>query len=397
MRAAVARSGAASLSLVFLLGAATAGTLAQSSPPPALPAAPPPTELTVAVSYPGVIVDPGDGATFPISVTAPTPERVGLAVDGLPEGWEASFHGGEATVSSVTAGLSASPLELRVDVPDEAQPGSVSVTLVASGESRSVELPLDVVVADASAGAVSLTSEFPLLRGDTESPFSFDLELANDTARMVSFTLEAVGPEGWDVSARPSGEEQAATVQVAANDSERVTVTAEPPINAAAGPYPILVRASGDGHSAEAELAVEITGSFALSLETPDGRLNTSGTAGSVIEFPLVVVNDGSAPLQGVALSGTPPREWEVTFEPEAIDLVEPGGAAQAVARITPAANAVAGDYDVTLRASSDQAEDSIAVRTTVETSTLWGLVGLAVIAVVLLGLFLVFRRYGRR
>jgi uncharacterized repeat protein (TIGR01451 family) len=371
--------------------------LAQSPSPAPVDVAPAPTELTVVAAYPSVVVDPGGAATFAVAVTAPEPERVDLTVEGVPEGWDASFIGGEATVNSVFAGSEASPLELRVDVADEAVPGDSTITLVATGQSRTVELPLDVVIADTSGGAVSLTSEFPLLRGDTESPFSFDLELANDTARTISFALEAAGPEGWDVSAQPAGEEQAATVQVAANDSERVTVSAEPPINAPAGTYPIRVRASGEGQSAEAELAVEITGSYGLTLDAPDGRLNASGTGGSVIEYPVVVANDGTAPLLGVELSGTPPRGWEVAFEPETIEGIEPGAVAQAVARITPAANAVAGDYDVTLRASTDQADDSIAVRTTVETSTLWGFVGLAIIGVVILGLVLVFRRYGRR
>jgi uncharacterized membrane protein len=348
-------------------------------------------------AYPAVVVDPGDAATFSLAVTAPQPERVDLAVKGVPEGWSSSFRGGDATVSSVFAGTQPVPLELRVDVPDEAAPGSSSVTLVATGESRTLELPLDVVIADTSGGAVSLTSQFPALRGDTESPFSFDLELANDTARTISFALEATGPQGWDVSVRPSGEEQAATVQVSANDTARVTLSATPPINAPADMYPILVRASGEGHNAETQVAVEITGSYAMTLDAPDGRLNASGTSGSVIDFPVVVANDGTAQLQAVALSGTAPRGWEVAFEPETIDLVEPGAAAQAIAHITPAGNAVAGDYDVTLNARTDQADDSIAVRTTIETSTLWGFVGLAVIAVVIAGLFLVFRRYGRR
>jgi uncharacterized membrane protein len=373
------------------------GALAQSPSPAPQTELPPPEELTVVATYPSVVVDPGGAASFTISVTAPEPERVDLTVDGLPEGWSSSFRGGEATVSSVFAGAEPAPLELRVDVADDAAPGNAPITLTATGQSATLELPLEVIVADTSGGAVSLTSDFPVLRGDTESPFSFDLELANDTARTISFALEALGPEGWDVSAQPSGEAQAATVQVAANDSERLTVSATPPLSAEAGMYPILVRASGDGHSAEAELGVEITGSFGLTLDAPDGRLNASGTAGSVIDFPVVVVNDGTAPLQAVQLSGTPPRGWEVVFEPETIELIESGAVAEAVARITPVANAVAGDYDVTLRASTDQADDSIAVRTTVETSTVWGLVGLAVIAVVLIGLFLVFRRYGRR
>jgi uncharacterized membrane protein len=386
--------------LLLTLTLATMSPLAATaqSPSPAPPAeAPPPTELTVVASYPSVVVDPGGAASFALAVLAPTPERVDLAVEGLPDGWEASFRGGEAMVSSVFAGTEAAPLELRVDVPDDSIPGNTSVTLIATGQSRSLELPLDITVADTSGGAVTLTSAFPVLSGDTESPFSFDLQLANDTARTITFALEAVGPEGWRVNARPSGEEQAATVQVAANDTERLTVSATPPITAEAGMYPILVRASGEGHAAETELGVEITGSYSLTLDAPDGRLNASGTADSVIDYRVVVANDGTAPLQAVELRGTPPRGWEVTFEPETIELVEPGAVVEAVAHITPQANAVAGDYDVTLRASTDQADDSIAVRTTIETSTIWGFVGLGVIALVFAGMLLVFRRYGRR
>ena len=66
---------------------------------------------------------------------------------------------------------------------------------------------------------------------------------------------------------------------------------------------------------------------------------------------------------------------------------------------ITPANGAIAGDYIVTLSARADQvtAPQTIQLRTTVETSSIWGIVGIALIVLVLIGLFLVFRRYGRR
>ena len=64
---------------------------------------------------------------------------------------------------------------------------------------------------------------------------------------------------------------------------------------------------------------------------------------------------------------------------------------------ITPASDAVAGDYQVTLTVRGGTATDSINVRTTVNTSTLWGYVGIGLIALVVIALLLVFRRYGRR
>jgi uncharacterized membrane protein len=86
-----------------------------------------------------------------------------------------------------------------------------------------------------------------------------------------------------------------------------------------------------------------------------------------------------------------------VTFEPQDVPTVAVGESADIVATITPAGNAVAGDYVVTLSARSDDADDEMQVRTTVETSTIWGLVGIALIGLVLIGLALVFRRFGRR
>ena len=86
-----------------------------------------------------------------------------------------------------------------------------------------------------------------------------------------------------------------------------------------------------------------------------------------------------------------------MTFEPEEVPTVPAGETVDIIATITPAGNAVAGDYVVTIDASSEDADDEIAVRTTVETSTIWGVVGIALIGLVLLGLAIVFRRYGRR
>ncbi|MEO7118029.1 MAG: hypothetical protein ABIZ34_03550, partial [Candidatus Limnocylindrales bacterium] len=63
-----------------------------------------------------------------------------------------------------------------------------------------------------------------------------------------------------------------------------------------------------------------------------------------------------------------------------------------------PADNAIAGDFQVSFRAdSAESADDSLEIRTSVQTSPLWGFIGLALIAAVLVGLFLVFRQYGRR
>jgi uncharacterized membrane protein len=57
----------------------------------------------------------------------------------------------------------------------------------------------------------------------------------------------------------------------------------------------------------------------------------------------------------------------------------------------------VAGDYLVSMTAEVPEANSQVELRTTVKTSTLWGLVGILLIVAAVGGLMYVFRRFGRR
>ena len=66
---------------------------------------------------------------------------------------------------------------------------------------------------------------------------------------------------------------------------------------------------------------------------------------------------------------------------------------------MTPSSDAIAGDYVATFTATapSNLASANASIRVTVETSLLWGAVGVVLIVIVLVGLWLTFRRFGRR
>jgi uncharacterized membrane protein len=354
--------------------------------------------LQVTTSYPAVTVDPGATARFPLRITSDAAERVDLAVVEAPEGWEVSLRGGGSTIEAVFTGGDEPPeATVEVGVPEDAAAAEYPVVVEARAASGTQRLALDLRVEEVEEGAVSLTAEFPSLRGPSDVDYPFDLELTNDTNQEATFSLETQAPRGWRAEARPTGEERAATTVVDAGASSRIQVTVTPPVGAPAGVYPILVRATGGPEPVEAELAVEVTGTPSLELRTPDDRLNARVTVGSSATLALEVVNAGTAPLSEVQLSATPPQNWEVTFSPETLGTLEPGTTQAVQAVLTPADNAIAGDYAITVRANSPDADDQIELRTTVEASPLGGVLGLAVLAVVAVGLFAVFRRYGRR
>lgn len=355
--------------------------------------------VTLTTPYVGIEVQPGSTATFELVLDATERTRVDLAIEGAPDGWTARLRGGGMQVTSVFVDPDSPPeLQLAVSVPADAEEGAQELTVTATAGGATTALAVTVNVATAAGGSVELTTDVPVQRGSSDLTFPFTLELRNDTPAQATFSLQAVGPNGWQVTAQPSGEAQAASFSVDAGATKAIDVEAVPPENVEAGTYPLAVQAvGGGGRNAAIELTVEITGRVEMALSTADERLNARATAGSPTDLTVVVTNNGTAPLEAVNLTATAPSGWQVTFDPATVDGVAAQQAANAVARIQPSGDAIAGDYVVTVTAQNDEASEAIDIRVTVETSPVWGVVGLLLIVAAIGGLYWVFQRFGRR
>lgn len=357
----------------------------------------PPTELGITTPYVGVSIKPGDSATYTVDVAGPPGSRVTLSADDLPDGWTAAIRGGGFELNEVLLDDTGHQnVDLEVQAPADAEDGDYGVTLTARSGSALQQLDLTIRIAATAGGEVALTTDFPDLQGASDSTFSYDLSLDNATPQEIQFGLTADGPEGWQIDIRPSGESQASNVTVGGGDSTTITVEVDPPDTAAAGDYTVVAKAEGGGESASVELGVTITGTYEMDLTTANEVLNVDVNAGQESTLDLLVVNSGSAPLEGVNLSSTPPSGWDMTFDTTTIDTIAPGDSFPVTATITPADDAINGDYALTFTASVTEVRASTDIRATVKTSAAWGLVGIAVIVIALVGLTMVFRRYGR-
>ena len=362
------------------------------------------TSLTVTTTYPKVQVDPGGQVDLPILVQSPTAAQVDLSVNNAPAGFKTSFRGGGFIVTSVyTSGNDASPaptdLKLRVEVPDGAAAQDYNMTVHATSNGVSADLPITLTVASSEGNGVSLTTAVQAKTGAIGSPTTFSLTLHNDTAADVKFSVTVPdAPAGWTITAKPSNEADPNNFTIAGGDTDTITVSANPPDGVQAGDFQFTVVASDGGqNTAQLALGIRLSGSEAISMASTSGVLNAAANAGAATQYSVTITNTGTAPLTAVSLSDTPPSKWTVAFTPTTIDSLAPGQTVTVPVSITPASDAVAGDYQVTLSVTGGTATDSIQVRTTVNTSTLWGYVGIGLIALVVLALLLVFRRYGRR
>ncbi|MGZ6372867.1 MAG: COG1470 family protein [Candidatus Limnocylindria bacterium] len=355
--------------------------------------------VTLSTPYPSIEVAAGAKVAFDITILGAANEQVALSVTGVPADWTATLRGGGYVVNGVqTDATGKATVTLDLTVPGTVKDGVSTLSVTANAGGVGAVLPLAVQVNAAVSGDVTLTSDVPSLRGASGTTFTFNLTLHNDSAQDLTFAVNAVGPTGWEVTSTLTGQAQAASAVVQANGTSAVSVSAKAATDAAPGTYPIDVKATLGDRTIDAQLTVEVTGTTALTLSTPDQRLSNSGSAGSSISQQLVVTNDGTQPLQQVVMSATAPTDWTVTFSPsDTIATINAKDSATVTATIVPSNDAIAGDYVVTYAAAATDAHGSVDIRMTIETSPLFGFVGLALIVLVLSGLWYVFQRYGRR
>ena len=361
--------------------------------------------LSLSTEYPGVTITPGEtlNITLTLTNTSGSPVNADVAIASLPDGWEGYLQGGDYEVNEVHVGTASegTQLTLHLTVPDSLEEGTYTVQVDADvSEEIYDSLTLSFEVNEVNAGAGSFTTEYPEQEGTAGTSFSFSTTLINNGLSTESYSLSSSAPSGWQVSFVPSDESTSvASIEVESSTSQGLTVEVVPPEGVEAGEYDISCSAVSASETLTTDLKVVITGTYGISLSTPDGRLSFDSQANKDTDVTLTVTNTGNEELQNVTLTSSLPSGWEVTYDVEdgIIDSIAAGSSAQVVATVTPSSEAIAGDYVATFTAETDEATSSAEFRVSVKTSTLWGFVAVLIILCVAAGLVYVFRKYGRR
>ena len=355
--------------------------------------------LVLFAKYPSQEAAIGETVTFDLTLQAESEaQTVSLEVEGLPEGWTATFRGGGKVVRAVYVqpGRDAS-VDLRIETPDDVQAGAYDFSVVARGLAGDVSLPLEIAIQEKLPPRLRLEVDLPTLRGSSNTTFRYNVTLKNEGDEEISVNLIANAPAGFQVSFKLSGQD-VTSVPLGANETKRINVEARAYTELPAGQYPIDVLAQGGDAQATTTLIAEVTGQPDLNITGVDGRLSGQAYAGRETTLKIVVQNTGTAPARGVELSASQPSGWKVEFDPQQIPEIPSGEQVEVTAKIMPSQQAIAGDYIVTVRARpEDGSTESAEFRITVRTTTLWGVVGIALIAVAVFVVALAVMRFGRR
>lgn len=365
--------------------------------------------IDMSTDYPGVTVKAGDTVSFPLDFVSLDGEAhdVSLSVGSIAEGWDGYFKGSSNEITMVhvgadtreTAAQESDLADFNLTVPDDAQEGVYTVELEAdAGGGDTDTLKLQITVTETVSGESDFTTEYAEQQGATGTAFSFDATLLNNRNEEQSYSLSSDAPTGWSVTFTPSGETMnVASVAVDAGSSQGLTIGVTPPENVEKGDYTITCSAVSANDTLSAELTVSITGTYDVSLTTPDGRLSCDAQSKKATSVPLVVTNNGNVDLENLELTYSASTDWEVTFSESAIETLAAGESKEVTAYITPCEDAITGDYVTSLTVGNEEASSNADIRVTVKTSTTWGIVAVGIIVILAAVLGFIFKKYGRR
>lgn len=352
--------------------------------------------LQLYTTYPKISVSPGEVIDYNVElINNSSVTRNGrISLQNLPKDWDYEMKSGNYSAEEISVlPKERKSLNLKVIVPSKIEKGLYRFQLVAQGESS---LPLTVDVTTDGKSSSEFNSPQTNMEGSAKSTFTFNASLLNRSSDAQVYRLGANLQPGWGATFKVDGK-QVSSVNIEGNQRKDILIEILPPESVKKGKYTIPLFAQSPLNQSDLSLEVVITGSYGIQLTTPEGLLSTTATANRNKSIPFVVKNTGSSDLSQINLNASAPSQWEAHFEPSRISSLKAGESQTVTAIIKPAKKAIAGDYQITLDAKNNETSDSIKFRVTVETSLLWGWVGILIIAVAVALVYFLIRKYGRR
>jgi uncharacterized membrane protein len=352
--------------------------------------------------YPALTVKAGETTTVDLSIHnyKLPPQELSLSIPEVAQGWKATVLGGGQPIGAVEiAPDSDESLQLRLEPPTGAGQGDYHFTVEAKGGNLDLKLPITVTVGQEVPAKLKMTTNFPDLRGTSATAFKYRVTVTNDSGRNATINLTADAPKNFQVTfAEAYGSQQLTSIPIEAGKSKDLDASVSLPRETKAGDYKLSIHAKTEQASADLSLSLAVLGQPQLSVSGEGGRLSGDAYAGQDGQLTVVLRNDGSEAARDIELSATAPEGWKTSFDPKSVTQIAAGASQDVKLTMTPSSRAIAGDYQMTVRAAATGGiSESANFRITVLTSTLWGAIGIAIIAVALLVVVFAVARFGRR
>ncbi len=352
--------------------------------------------LEIYTPYTSVSVSPGSTVSYSLDFINNGERTINehISVSNIPRSWSYTLTASGLNINKLAIlAHDKKTLNLKVDVPYQVKKGLYTFY---AKMSNGPALPLSVNVSTAGSNETELTCDQKNMEGTSRSTFSFNAVLKNKTPNKQQYALMASPPRGWSVAIKPN-HKQATSTELEANGTRSINYEIKAPVSVYAGTYKIPVKAVSGSTSAEMTLEVVITGTYDMSFTTPTGLLSTKLTAGEEKKVELIVKNTGSTKLENIELTASKPKNWEISFDTQKIESLEPGKTASCLATILADKKAIPGDYITNITAKTTETNQTLSFRIMVKTPMLMGWLGIFILLASVGGIVLLIKKFGRR
>lgn len=324
-----------------------------------------------------------------------------------PKGWTVEWD------PERVAGLEAAEtrsIDATITVPADADAGDVFVTLTAAADGVApIKAQIRITVARPIVQPkIEARALYPTLTGIAGEELVFEVEFLYTAAKLSDqpqvYNLTIKAPPKWTVDMTPPYEKEkkltAISLKPGFTFGDKIRVAAKPPFLPLPDPgdYSVTLTADSGQFKTSIDLKAVITARYNLVMAPSLERYDTGATAGKDNFFSVELWNLGTAATDKINFSSTKPAGWTIEFKPDKVDSLAALDSSTIEVNIKPPPETIAGDYVISLQSSGTQAvAQKLDIRVTVETPTIWGWVGVAIIFVVIVGLIFVFMRFSRR
>ncbi|HEY3274589.1 MAG TPA: NEW3 domain-containing protein [Methanocella sp.] len=355
-----------------------------------------PTGTKIYCDTPGQLGLAGDTVTFPIVIQNYDADRTYTLSATNDAGWTTGYqyNGRDIYQIFVPEGQSKT-VNLVVKTSYATPVGEKHITALA--DSYSISLAVSITSANSSAEVSTKVNSVIAALGDK---IYYDVSINNKQSVDNNYALSLTGlPDGWYyryVETRGSTSEMAEAVIPAAT-TKNIILDIVPPLSAQEGDYNFTaVITTPDGIAVSKVLTLKLKGSSNMAVTSE--KQAYSAKPGQTFGIKVYVTNDGNgAALTNVYPDVSAPSGWTVSSSPSQVNSLKSGETQMFTISVQPPANIVASDYDVSVTVKSDQDEGSSSFRITVTTDSIVPFVGGGIVLVVIVGLVLMYRKYGRR
>jgi uncharacterized membrane protein len=343
---------------------------------------------------------PGEEKTFEVFLTNLFNEEknIELSLD-IPNGWIAEFKDSKGLeIKSITLNAKEEiQLSLIVDIPDDIKEGNYPIILKATSGTYEESLKIDFKIFKGYPDTrITIETPFIDVYAGSSGSITFSLENRGKIEDLVKLKINDL-PSGFNYAIYDEKNNIVSSVLLKPNEVKKLTIKIDIPPKI----EPSIVKANlfigTINKESNYTISLNIIGKYEITYVTEN--FYTETFAGDFASFILDIKNTGYSTLTNVAVEVVNmPSSFNVTINPSLISILQPleTKSFNILIDIPPETNA--GDYYVTIKIVSNQVESmQRLIHVVVKQRTESIYIGIAIILLALIGLFFLYRKYGRR